>query len=122
MFYAVIDSNMKIIAGIGTFVLFNENIYWPQVVGFVCIFISLCITCYDKKLKYDAEQAEEVNKGPRFSVDSEFSVDCLKTFQRPNTPHIVTILSPMSKAEKKKSDDTEDTVESAVSNEDVDDC
>lgn len=31
MFYAVVDSNMKIIAGIGTFVLFNESIYWPQV-------------------------------------------------------------------------------------------
>jgi hypothetical protein len=117
MFYAVIDSNMKIIAGIGTFVLFDESIYWPQVVGFICIFISLCITCYDKKIKYDAEQADEATKG-RFSTESEMSVDVLKGFPRPTTPDS-SVLNPI-KPEKDKSNDTDDTAPS--SNEGEEEC
>lgn len=57
MFFAVVDSNMKIVAGIGAFLFFKEKIYWPQVVGFVLIFLSLLIAVYDKKLKHDEEQA-----------------------------------------------------------------
>jgi hypothetical protein len=51
MFYAAIDSNMKVVAGIGAFLFFNETIYWPQVVGFVFILSSLLVMYYDKKAK-----------------------------------------------------------------------
>lgn len=48
MFFAVIDSNMKIMAGIGTFLFFNEVIYWTDIVGFLCIFIALIVSSYEK--------------------------------------------------------------------------
>lgn len=63
MFYAVVDSNMKIIAGIGAIVFFHDSVYWPQLAGFGCIFLSLLTTCYDKKLKYDEEKKEFVKTG-----------------------------------------------------------
>ena len=56
MFFAVVDSNMKIVAGIGAFLFFNEIIYWPQVLGFVLIFLSLLVALYDKKMKYDEDR------------------------------------------------------------------
>lgn len=57
IFFAFVDSNMKIIAGIGTFIFFNQAVYWTDVVGFVCIFLALLVACYDKKLKYDQDKA-----------------------------------------------------------------
>jgi drug/metabolite transporter (DMT)-like permease len=57
MFYAVVDSNMKLIAGIGTIVFFRESLTWGQVTGFFIIFISLMVSLYDKKVKVDREVA-----------------------------------------------------------------
>jgi hypothetical protein len=57
IFFAFVDSNMKIIAGIGTFIFFNQAVYWTDVVGFIFIFMALMVACYDKKLKYEAEKA-----------------------------------------------------------------
>jgi hypothetical protein len=65
MFFAIIDSNMKIVAGIGTLVFFGQKAYWTNIAGFLCIFVSLAIACYEKKVKFDAEQAmkdEKTNK------------------------------------------------------------
>jgi hypothetical protein len=59
MFYAVVDSNMKIIAGVGAFFLFHDDIYWSQWVGFGFIFVSLLFTCLDKKIKYDEEKGKK---------------------------------------------------------------
>ncbi len=70
MFYAVVDSNMKIIAGIGAIVLFHDSVYWPQMVGFACIFLSLLATSYDKKLKYDEEKKEAGKTGLLFAHNS----------------------------------------------------
>ena len=56
MFYAVTDSNMKLVAGIGTLIFFHEALTWGQVIGFFLIFISLLISLYDKKLKVDNEK------------------------------------------------------------------
>ena len=65
MFFAFVDSNMKIVAGIGTFIFFSETVYWTDVVGFICIFISLLIACYEKKLKYEADKAAIVTQADR---------------------------------------------------------
>jgi drug/metabolite transporter (DMT)-like permease len=57
MFYAVVDSNMKLIAGIGTIVFFRESLTWGQVTGFFIIFMSLIVSLYDKKVKVAREVA-----------------------------------------------------------------
>jgi len=59
MFFAVVDSNMKLFAGIGTIVFFSEAFTWGQGMGFFLIFVSLLISLYDKKLKVDKERAGE---------------------------------------------------------------
>jgi uncharacterized membrane protein len=74
IFFAFVDSNMKIIAGIGTFIFFNQAVYWTDVVGFVFIFLALMVACYDKKLKYDQDRAEAAQKEKEAegSVGTEF--------------------------------------------------
>ena len=52
MFFAAVDSNMKVIAGIGTFIFFSETVYWTHIVGFILIFISLVLMVMDKRNKY----------------------------------------------------------------------
>jgi hypothetical protein len=56
MFFAIVDSNMKIVAGVGTLLFFGQKAYWTNIVGFLCVFVSLAVACYEKKLKYDADQ------------------------------------------------------------------
>jgi hypothetical protein len=51
MFFAGVDSNMKVVAGVGTFLFFEEKIYWSEVVGFSLIVISLGVMIEDKKNK-----------------------------------------------------------------------
>ena len=51
MFFAAVDANMKVIAGIGSFIFFDEVVYWPQVVGFGLIFGALVVMYEDKKMK-----------------------------------------------------------------------
>lgn len=55
LFFAVIDANMKILAGVGAFVLFGETIFWPKIVGFIFIALSLVLSVYEKlaKAKYN---------------------------------------------------------------------
>lgn len=40
MFFASVDCSMKIIAGIGSLIFFNETISWQQIVGFTLIIMS----------------------------------------------------------------------------------
>lgn len=51
MFFAAVDSNMKVVAGIGSFLFFRDDVYWPQILGFILIFIALIIMYIDKKQK-----------------------------------------------------------------------
>lgn len=55
MIFAAVDANMKVVAGIGSFLFFGEVIYWPQVVGFVFVFFALIIMYIDKKKKVELE-------------------------------------------------------------------
>eukprot|EP00386_Alphamonas_edax_P006190 GDKI01020120.1.p1 GENE.GDKI01020120.1~~GDKI01020120.1.p1 ORF type:complete len:411 (-),score=28.44 GDKI01020120.1:586-1818(-) len=48
MFYAAVDANMKVIAGIGSFIFFQSDVTWPRIVGFGCIFLSLVVMYQDK--------------------------------------------------------------------------
>jgi hypothetical protein len=48
LFYAVLDSNMKIIAGIGAFMFFDEVISLPKIIGFCFIALSLVLTVVEK--------------------------------------------------------------------------
>lgn len=48
LFFAVIDANMKILAGIGAFVFFGESIFWPKIVGFILIAFSLLLSVFEK--------------------------------------------------------------------------
>ena len=50
MYFAAIDANMKVITGIGSFFLFDEIYYWPQILGFMLIIIALVIMYYDRSL------------------------------------------------------------------------
>jgi len=40
MFFASVDAAMKIIAGFGSIIFFNEGITWTELVGFLLIIIS----------------------------------------------------------------------------------
>jgi len=62
MFFAIIDSNMKLVAGIGTIIFFTTSFTGGQGIGFGLIFISLLLSLYDKKKKMDAEKAEAERK------------------------------------------------------------
>lgn len=62
MFFAVIDSNMKIVAGIGTFLFFNEVVYWTDIVGFLCIFIALVVSSYEKMQANKQEAAAKAKQ------------------------------------------------------------
>jgi len=48
LFFAAIDANMKVVTGIGSFIFFNEEIYWPQILGFILIVIALIIMYLDR--------------------------------------------------------------------------
>ena len=50
LFYAVVDANMKVVAGIGSFIFFNEKIFWPQILGFVMIVGSMAVSILNKYL------------------------------------------------------------------------
>jgi drug/metabolite transporter (DMT)-like permease len=82
MFYAIVDSNMKIIAGIGAIFLFSDTVSWPQDIGYACIFFSLLFTCYDKKVKYDLEMAAGDNNGG----PTKNALHLASEFQMPTSP------------------------------------
>jgi len=56
IYFASIDANMKVVAGIGSFFFFNEVYYWPQILGFILIIIALMIMYYDRMLSTDQHQ------------------------------------------------------------------
>jgi hypothetical protein len=46
------NANMKVVAGIGTFLFFGEDAKWCQIVGFVLIFFALLLMVADKRNKH----------------------------------------------------------------------
>ena len=63
LFYAVVDANMKVVAGVGAFFFFGEELYWPQYLGFVLIICSLIISIFNRRLQLNASsrESESVN-------------------------------------------------------------
>jgi len=59
MIFAAVDANMKVVAGIGSFLFFGEVIYWPQVLGFVLVFFALIIMYVDKKKKLELQMLQQ---------------------------------------------------------------
>jgi hypothetical protein len=66
MFFAAVDSNMKVVAGIGSFLFFREDVYWPQVLGFIFIFFALIVMFIDKKQKIEAAKAKEAEEAAKY--------------------------------------------------------
>ena len=56
MYFAAIDSNMKVVSGIGAFFFFGEIYYWPQILGFILIIVALIIMYYDRMITSDQHQ------------------------------------------------------------------
>ena len=52
MFFAAIDANMKVVAGVGTFLFFGEDAKWCQIVGFILVFFALFLMVADKRNKH----------------------------------------------------------------------
>jgi hypothetical protein len=68
MFFAAVDSNMKVIAGIGSFLFFDQSVTWAEILGFVLVFFSLIVMVIDKRQKYMKALASATEKpGPEIS-------------------------------------------------------
>jgi uncharacterized membrane protein len=83
MFFAAVDANMKVVAGIGSFLFFDEKVYWPQVVGFILIFFALIVMYYDKKMKQSIVAARvSFRQSVRKSIDNRADDDAQLKLQR----------------------------------------
>ena len=96
MLFAIVDANMKFIAVIGTLVFFRQQVTIGQLFGFAFIFLSLCCSLYDKKLKVaedqrkeqlklEKEAAEEQEGGLRESELSVISTNTNNTLDKKTT-------------------------------------
>jgi drug/metabolite transporter (DMT)-like permease len=51
IFFAGVDSVMKVVAGIGSFFFFQQSIAWPAVAGFVIIIVAIWVLYIDQNTK-----------------------------------------------------------------------
>jgi drug/metabolite transporter (DMT)-like permease len=99
MFFAAVDANMKVVAGIGSFLFFSDNVHWPQILGFVFIFFALIVMYLDKKHRTVAAMDKKV----RMSMDV------------PATPSVVHNPLGLQDAESEETDDkNRDTASNAM--------
>ena len=54
IFFGGVDACMKMVAGVGAFVFFGEEVAWPQILSFLLVGLSVLLLFYDKKLKMKA--------------------------------------------------------------------
>lgn len=73
LFYAVVDANMKVVAGLGSFFFFNEKIYWPQLLGFSLIVCSMLVSIMNK---YLANKKLLAGKTASFELSPELEIHC----------------------------------------------
>jgi hypothetical protein len=59
IFFAGIDAQMKMLAGLGSFFFFGEEIDWPIIVGFLLIAASVVIMVLDKMMKQKKLEKEK---------------------------------------------------------------
>jgi low affinity Fe/Cu permease len=57
IFFAIVAASMRVVAGLGSFAFFSDQAQWSVVIGLVCVIMAMGLSCYDKKLKYDADMA-----------------------------------------------------------------
>jgi EamA domain-containing membrane protein RarD len=64
IFFAGVDAQMKMIAGVGSFFFFNEEITWCIIVGFILVALAVVVMFIDKLQKQQKlEQENHVRLG-----------------------------------------------------------
>lgn len=74
MFYAFVDANMKVVAGVGSFLFFHDtdSVYWSEVLGFLLVVLSFLLSLVDRKRR---EQEADLQRDNKFQLlmDDSFS-------------------------------------------------
>jgi drug/metabolite transporter (DMT)-like permease len=61
-----------VIAGIGSFIFFDEIYYWPQILGFILIIIALVIMYYDRSIH--SFHSQKYNQIPNEDDEKDFTI------------------------------------------------
>lgn len=72
LFFAVVDANMKVVAGLGSFLFFDEKIYWPQLLGFAFVVGSMVLSIFNK---YTSNLRLLANKNLTFEFSPELQIN-----------------------------------------------
>lgn len=73
LFFAVIDANMKVVAGLGSIFFFHEKVYWPQFLGFALIVLSMVLSVLNKHLSAGSKLSISTAS---FELSSQPENDC----------------------------------------------
>jgi hypothetical protein len=62
MFYAIVDSNMRVVAGIGSLLIFEKTFFISEIVGFIFVALSLFVSLIDLKQRELLNAQQQSNK------------------------------------------------------------